>query len=348
VLLLTGTSLVAMAHNLIGGPSVAIFVGHCLPLRFSYGYFSAAAALLFAVIVVVWQQRLARLSLAIAAAKGLYGVLGTLVLVLHVRDQMGHLLPWIWLVLLPSGRDPASRTLGTFARGVLCLLAAWQGLQAYPVAGSQVAIGTFLCIPVYSLCLHDAITTFTSELWAVRARFRLSPRTGLLVKPLVFASILYLLAAQWCAPLPQWRYYASLPSLDLPGAHYLHLPTYQADSYRELTHYVEREGDTFITGLHSLYFWTRKAPPTHLITSGEIVAALRRAKHPLIVINDRKVLINERKAQLPKSTGPIGKDPLTVYIDNTFGEVKRLGTFRILAPKAVTTQATSGETSRVN
>ena len=237
VLLLTGTSLVAMAHNLVGGPTTQIFLHYCMPLKVSYGYWSGTAALLFAVIAVAWRRRLARLLLAIAAAKGLYGVLGTLVFVLQSRCQLSHLLPWIWLVMLPSGRDGASKSEDTFPRAILCLVAAWQGLQAYPVAGSQVAIGTFLFIPVYSLCLYDAIATFTRELSALRHRPRLSPQTGLLLKGLVFANLvvpaggpmvhallllalLHLAAATGFArrPLPSSP---SLPSRPLPGTHAL-------------------------------------------------------------------------------------------------------------------------------
>ena len=360
VLLLTGTSLGAMVDNLVVSPSKMAGC-FCIPLNVSYGYWSAAAALLFAVFVVAWRRRLARLSLAIAAAKGLYGVLGTLVLVLDPRNQIGHLLPWIWLLMLPSGKDSASRALDTFPRAILCLVAVWQCLQAYPAAGSQVATATFLFIPVYALCLHDAITIFTLEPWTVRHLLSFSPRTGVLLKMLAFAALFCLFAAQWCAPLAQWRYYASLPPLDLPGAHYLHLPAYQADSYRELALYAERESDTFITspGLNSLYFWARKTPPTYFSISGEttlsdyrqqtrIVAALRRAKRPLIVINDGRVVINARKARSLESVGSMGNGPLVEFVDDAFVETKRLGCFRILAPKSVISGTASGVITQVN
>ena len=354
VLLLTGTSLAAMVENLVVSPS-RIAGSFCVPLQVSCGYWSAAASLLSAIVVVVCQRRLARRSLAIAVAKGLYGMLGTLVLVLDPCCQMCQLLPWLWLVMLPSGRDQASKTLGTFPRAILCLLAAWQGLQAYPVAGTQIAVGTFLFIPAYSLCLHDAISTFTLEPWSVRLLLRFSPRTGLLLRGLAFAALFCLFAAQWCPPLPQWRYYASLSPLDLPGAHYLRLPEDKANAYRVLTCYVEHECDTFITcpGLNSLYFWTRKAPPTYFNISGEtvlpnhrqqtlIVAALRRAKRPLIVLNDGKVISNARKARFPESIGSMGNGPLAVFVDGTFGEIKRLGSFHILAPKTLSMRVASG------
>ena len=349
-LLLTGTSLAAMARNLIARPSKLAGI-YCFPLEAgSYGYWSGAAAVLFAGLVVAWRRRLDRLSLALAAGKGLFGVLGTLVFVLYPRCQMGHLLPWLWLMMVPSGRDSASRTFDPFPRAVLCLLATWQSLQAYPVAGSQVAIGSFLFIPACSLCLHDAITTFAREPWAARRLLRLSPQTGLLLKILAFAGLFCLFAARWCAPLPEWRYYASLSPLDLPGAHYLRLPAYQADTYRALTHYVERESDTFYSwpSLNSLYFWTRRTPPTYLGRSSEVVAALRRAKRPLIVLNDGEVLINVREARSLESVGPVGSEPLAVFVEGAFTESKRVGSFRILAPKAVTMQAASGEHSQAN
>lgn len=360
VLLLTGTSLMAMVNNLVVSPSK--MAGYfCIPLNIPSGYWSAAAALPVAVVVVAWRRHLTRLSLATASAKGLYGVVGTLVLVLNPRHQMGYLLPWLWLLMLPSGKNQASRSGDAFPRAILCLLAAWQALQGYPVAGSQVATGTFLFIPVCSLCLHDAILTFMRERRTARHLLRFSPRSGLLLRALAFAALFCLFAAQWCPSLPEWRYYASLPPLDLPGAHYLHLPAYQADSYRELAHYVERESDTFITspGLNSLYFWTRKTPPTSFNISGEtilsdyhqqarIVAALRRARHPLIVINDGRVVINARKARSLESVGLLGNGPLVEFVDGAFVEIKRFGCFRILAPKSVIPGTASAETSRVN
>ena len=44
----------------------------------------------------------------------------------------------------------------TLGRSVLALMAVFQTLQAYPVAGSQVAVATFLMIPVAFVCVHDA------------------------------------------------------------------------------------------------------------------------------------------------------------------------------------------------
>ena len=350
VLLLTGTSLVALVHNLLGGHATGIFHGHCIPLKVTCGYWSGAAALLFALITVACRRHLARLSLVIATAKGLYGVLGALVLVLQPRYQMGQLLPWIWLLMLPSGRKEVSKSDDTFPAPSSVL---WRPGKAFRLILSR-AVRSPSALSCSSLFTRSVCTTPSRPSPASHGLpgtgSRLSPRAGLLRKTLVFTSLLYLFAAQWCTPFAQWRYYASLSPLDLPGAHYLHIPAYQADGYRELTDYVEREGDTFITvpSPQSLYFWTHKVPPTYLSASGEVIAALRRAKRPLIIINDGKLMINERKAELPRSAGPIAKDPLVVFVDDTFVEIKRLGSYRILAPKTVTMSATLGETSQVN
>ena len=235
---------------------------------------------------------------------------------------------------VPSGRDGASKSEDTFPRAILCLVAAWQGLQAYPVAGSQVAIGTFLFIPVYSLCLYDAIATFTRELSALRHRPRLSPQTGLLLKGLVFANLVYLLAANGARPAvvgaitPRCRHWICPAPITFIFPLTKPTPTGNSRTTSNVNVTPSSLGPACTASISE----PGRRPRTYFRTSSEVVAALRRAKRPLIVINDRRILINERNTQSPESTGPINDDPLIAFVDDTFGEVKRLGTFRILAP----------------
>lgn len=329
VLLLTGTSLSAMVENLITGPARLGSV-FSVPLNVPHCSWSGAAALLSAAAMVALRSHLARMRFVIAAAKGVYGLLGTLLLVSDYNNQLGYLVPWGWLLLVRAPTDGSLEIRDTFARAFLCLLAAWESLQAYPTAGTQAVIATLLPVLIYSICLHDAIMAFAAAPGVVGHLRSLMPRTAVLIKMLVLAGLLYHFTVHWCNPLSSWRYYASVPPLGLRGAEYLRLPGSQVDTYRALAQYIETECDTFITipGLNSLYFWTGKTPPAHFIVSevvllsddqqGQVVAALKKARHPLIVMNEGA------------GSFSAGAGPLTNLISQQCREIKRIGSFRIL------------------
>jgi len=127
--------------------------------------------------------------------------------------------------------------------------------------------------------------------------------------------------------------------LELRGARYLRLSDPRAEGYRALAQYLEKECDTFIASplLNSLYLWTDKRPPTWFNVNGggipsgdgqqaQVVAALQQAKRPLILV---------RESQVPNLLGaqPSVRGPLIRYMREDCLEVKRLGGYRILAPK---------------
>jgi hypothetical protein len=253
-----------------------------------------------------------------------------LLLVGHYNNQLGYLLPWSWLLLVRTEPD-GSHGQAAFARTFLCLQAAWQGLQGYPTVGTQAVIGTVLLVPVFSLCLRDGI-----KVWATAPRVAdflrdLAPRTVVLFRVFLLAGLLYLFALYWCNPRSAWRYYTSVPTLGLRGAKVLRLPAEQADLYRALTEYLEKESDTFIAipGMNSLYFWTGKAPPTYLSISevvllndaqqARLVAALRQVARPRILLKDG--------APFSESAGPLGH-----FVWRECRERGRLGQYRILEP----------------
>lgn len=338
VVLFQGSSVHALLDSLVVGPSKlgSLF---CIPLRSSNSLWSGGAALFLATIVVLWRGRRDRLRLPIAVAKSIYGIVGTLALATDVRIQLGLLLPWAWLAVVRDQENPPCEHRKTFGRTFVCLMAVWQGLQAYPVAGTQVSIATFPLILIFSLCLHDAIKAFMGDPWANRHWRALPPRTSVMVQWLVLTSMLYLFVVEWCRPLAVWRTYVSVPSLGLPGARYLRLDEYQSQEYRALAEYLRTQCDTFVVipGLNSLYFWAGKTPPTYFNINGEgvmpsdrqqdqIVAALRRAKRPLVV---------ESEIKWPSwiRVGGAKAGPLPLFIADEYREVARVADFRILAPK---------------
>jgi hypothetical protein len=330
--LLKGTSLPLMVDALVTQPA-KLGTSFSIPLRAEYGFLSAGLALVSAAVVIAFRERNERLRLLISTAKGVFGVIGTMAMVTDYNRELCYLLPWSWLVMVQvqnEGGKAQDASAGSFGRTFLCLLAIWQSLQAYPVAGTQAAIGTLLLPVIYAVCLHDAFKGLSHEDWAREWLNRMAPRTRALAQKLAFAGLLYLFTNEWCMPLASWRYYMSVPPLGLKGAEHLRLPYEQAEPCRAVTQFLQAEGDAFHTlpGFSSLYFWTGKAPPTYLNTSErlvlnesqqkQVIAALKKAKHPLIVLHDEG-------APIPESAGPLG-----ALIHQQCREIKRFGMFRIL------------------
>jgi hypothetical protein len=327
VLLVTGTSFACLVDNLVTGPA-KLGTAFCLPLLVPHCSWSALAALGAAVAVMKLGKTLGPAWLTFA--KALYGAVGAVLLVTNFNAQLGYLLPWTWLVVVPITRD--GQPLGvqhSFARAFLCLAAVWQGLQAYPVAGTQTAIATVLPILTYSLCLHDAITALAAQPRVATGLHAVSRRTTELLQTLVVMFLLYIFATRWCNPFSAWHYYTSVPRLALSGAEHLRLPENQVRVYQTLAGYLSAESDTFITmpGLNSLYFWAHKPPPTCfnisevvLLTESQqsrVIAALEAARRPLIVVN-------------PEQLGfSVTKGPLRDLIDRRCREVIRFGDFHI-------------------
>lgn len=334
VLLLTGTSFSAMVENLVIGPSRlgGLFSGH---LQVPYASGSAAIAFLSGLAVLVYRDHISRFQSLLVAAKGLYGLLGTLLFIGYYNQELGYLWPWVWLLLVGTETESPTARRSAFARLFLSLQAGWQGLQAYPTAGTQAVVATSLQVLVYSICLHDAIKAAVAMPWVVRRLSALTPRTIALLNTALLAGLLYLFAGRWCNPASARRYYMSVPPLGLRGCEQLRLPSEDVDTYRTLTHFLETECDTFITvpGMNSLHFWTGKMPPTYFNPSEvlllnrdqqtQLIAALGKAKRPLIVLRESGGIYS-----FTPDSGPLGK-----LISQQCREIRRIGRFHILEPR---------------
>jgi hypothetical protein len=127
----------------------------------------------------------------------------------------------------------------------------WQTLHAYPVAGTQLAWGSLLFIPLLVVACVDA-----ADRLQLRAAF---------ARPLVLAvlSLAALLAAGQlvhCARV--WSRYST--RLNLPGARWLYLQPDLADTLPVLQRNLLRHADTVFSypGMFSFNIWTGKPTPT--------------------------------------------------------------------------------------
>ena len=174
---------------------------------------------------------------------------------------LNYALPWLWLVLVPSGRSSRSRD-DFFPRLVLALVACLEALQAYPVPGSQMVLGTFLLIPVAALCTHDLVGGLRARRSASGGDLR-RWRLASLVAPWMIVAVC---AATACRA---YQDHQSLVPLDLPGARRVRLPEQDVALYTWMAANLRAHSDSFITlpGYDSLYFWAEKEPPTALNTT---------------------------------------------------------------------------------
>lgn len=335
VLLATGSTLSAIWQSLVTGASKIGGIFY-IPLHLESLSWSAWAALMAAALAACLKRRQAAMLVPLSLIKFVYGVTGTLVLVFEPASQLGCLLPWAWLLVVGTKEMDSD----SFPRIFLSFLAVWQGLQAYPVGGTQVSVGTFMGVLVYSVCLWDAIRVFagTSFLHLPLQRMA-SMGGGRLAQIGVFLALLTVFSMKWCEPMLKWREYEAKQPLDLPGCHYRRIAPANAIQYRKLAEFLETRSDTFFIfpGLNSMYFWTDKKPPTYFNVGGEgimptepqqveVVEALERAKRSLVVLR-------EMDWPFGRAHGELKAGPLADFVRNGCYQIAAFAQFKILAPR---------------
>jgi len=176
--------------------------------------------------------------------------------------NFGTPLLWLALTAYPAAARPACSTL---PRLVLCLTAALQTLQVYPVPGGQMKFGTFLMVPAAALCVSDAGAWFD--------RNRGEGRQKSLMYHLGFSAMALLLSplaiSRFVASLEEYR--AAIP-IHMPGARLVRTDELGSAIIGWLASNLRADADTFVctTGFNSLYFWTEKPPPTSIVLGNSI------------------------------------------------------------------------------
>jgi len=271
----------------------------------------------------------------ILSLKFVFGLAGSLCLLGNPKLQFVFLLPWLWLVLIPFAGDREWTRAESFGRMFICLASVWKSLQAYPIAGTQVATATILWVLAYTICLYDAVTAVRSP--ALTFFWRRGSVWN--THQIAFGVAVVYLSASLCWKLAiARREYGSLPALALPGSRFVHMDFESTAMYRTLSQYLETECDTFVSypGINSLYFWANKRPPTHLNSTGwgplthaqqkQILDALRKAPRPLLVVV-------AAAADGWTQYAPPELSPLIHFVNHDCTEVKRIGRFILFRPK---------------
>jgi hypothetical protein len=127
-------------------------------------------------------------------------------------------------------------------------------MHAYPVAGTQIAWGTFLWIPLAAAGLHDACEFLRREKRGFAAKACRLGNSALILLSLLAISRFALLG---------WDRHRSGEPLDLPGARDLILPEDFTSALRILTANASLHGDMLfsIPGMFSLNLWSGLPAP---------------------------------------------------------------------------------------
>jgi hypothetical protein len=309
-----------------------------LPLR-DLVLVNAFLSMVFAALVA-WKTENTAVRMIVFALKLCYGVIGAFVFIGGPIAQFAYLLPWSWLVIMPSGRDEEAGSCATFPRVFLCVTGAWISLQAYPIAGTQVSDGTCFLVVGYALCLADTGRALRlGERFANRTA-TLSPTTLRLATTLPTILLLYVFANVWCELPSLRRGYAALVPLDLPGSRSIRVTQESRSFFHEMTDYLAAESDSFVTlpSMNSLYFWTGKRPPTQLNGTGwfqfghrqqaEILSALWHSDRPRLLLPgdfEKHLSIYWYKPQQIA--------PLLDFLAHDCEEVHRIGPMVVYGPK---------------
>ena len=197
-----------------------------------------------------------------------------------------------WLALSDRAVGPEQRS----ARRILAFAAIFMGLQAYPLPGTQIVLGTVLYVPLALVMIAGVQRTLTSErsFQAAQPSFA---RRALLAVLAAAAAVNLGMQAQGV--------YARGVALDLPGARGVRTTERNVATYRWLSANMRENCDAFITtpGLNSLHFWTEIAP----------VSTLNTTVWPLLFDHDqqRRILdVAERVDRFCVAWSPRGVDPV--------------------------------------
>jgi hypothetical protein len=293
---------------------------------------------LTAAMVVIRYKADGRISIVLSGLKLTFAIAGAFCLLGNANAQLSYLLPWIWLVILPPSVVSLNRE-ESFSRILIALVTAWQSLQTYPIAGTQVTLATSFLVLTYGVCLADALRMLAEISRIQIPKVALTPKNEVLMRALAGTALLFVFANLWCKLPALRREYSQLLPLDLPGSRFIRMDEEIVTMNQQLTRYLETECDTFVSypGIHSLYFWTGKTPPTQINSTGwgqlthdqqrQIFNSLRHARRPKLVVTEALM----RGWETPYAD-PIR--PLVSFVTEECRPVKRIGRCLIFEPKA--------------
>lgn len=226
-----------------------------------------------------------------------------------------------------------------FVRVFLAAMAVAEGMQVYPVPGSQIGIAALTFVPVGALCISDGIDVLRA--WsAEHGRLDLARSGTVATVALVALTAIMALNVVIRPGINSASTYKNEPSLGLPGGTDLHLPEDQVQAYQAMVADLHKYGCTEFIGypnINSLYLWSGIEPPPpaapgvwHLALTDEpqqrIVDELRAAERPCVIRSENRAALWLGGREVPQR-------PLVRYIFSEFRPVETVGEFEFMLPK---------------
>lgn len=244
----------------------------------------------------------------------------------------------VWVAAFPpaGAQEPQFKA---FVRIFLPALAVAEGLQVYPVPGSQIGIAALTFVPVGALCISDGLDVLRT--WsAAGGRVDLERFGAGATAALIALTAIMALNVVFRPGINAAANYRNQPSLGLPGGADLHLPEDQVQAYQAMVADLHKYGCTDFIGypnVNSLYLWSGIEPPPpaapgvwHLALTAKpqqrIVNELRASKKPCVVRSEARAALWLGGREVPRR-------PLVNYIFGDFRAVQTVGEFEFMLPK---------------
>ncbi len=329
VVVLGGTHLSDLVNSIVLTASRQPLL-YVQPLNVKFWVVCAAASLALAIAFAGIRASRPASAVVPAAARIAAGALMWICVLLPPSYLLMLALPFVWVAALAPRDDLSSPTDG-YARLLLPALAVMESLQAYPVAGSQVAIASLGVVFVGAITLNDGVRQLRA--WAAgRSRPRLVGAANFV--PLA-ALIISLAAASLWASVAAASYVAGSP-LGLPGAQLLRLAPMQRVALRSLSTSLRGDCTSFITmpAMPSLYIWTGQQASAPLFGT-DWIYLLDSAQQQSIVDQVRPlpgmcVVRNDAVVKFWAEGRPVPRGPLIDFIDKNFAVSSSYGDYELM------------------
>jgi hypothetical protein len=232
--------------------------------------------------------------------------------------------PFLWVVLMPPGGSQTSPGDG-LCRRMICLVAALQILQVFPIVGSQIVPATFPILLSAVICLSDGMNAlvhyYCSDMCAAKIRF------GSYLS-LLFLVLTLLLHRGWGS----YKHFKNLVPLRLPGAESVRMAKDEVAIYRRLVLNLQSNCDTFLSfpAMNSLYFWTQISPPT-AFNATWWPRMLEQEQQRKILASleayDRVCFLYDTRHEMRRND--LDRSPLLTYLQQNFHSVGSIGPFEL-------------------
>ena len=296
-----------------------------VPLTISPGYDGWAGVAVIAALVLLGRWRGRALPRAAGLGRVAAGFFTWLTLLLPPGTTFLLALPLVWIATQAPSEDADSPS-DPYARLLLPALAVLDGLQAYPVAGTQLSLASLVLVPAGAIILGDGIRQLRGQGEAVR-----------LVRWVAPAAVVFNVAVFVLFAITADAAFAGGAPLGLPGAASPRLQAQTVADLRGLVAALDEGCASFITlpGMDSFYMWTGEDPPSDVLRS-EIWWLTAEAAQQQSLVQQLEgtprlcVVRNQRLIDFWAEGRPVPDRPLVQFIDSSFTSVGTFGDYELL------------------